>query len=196
MNTKLQELTDKIYLEGVEKGKAEAKRILDQARSEADQLLENAKAEAAQLIKAAENKSAELDKNTKSELQLFARQSVNALKTEITDMICGQIVAESVKSASSDKEFMQKIILAFVQDWAKNESVTIGTADAEKLTKYFTANAKSLLEKGFKIEQANGVKAGFSVEPASGGYKITFGDDEFIAYFKEFLRPRLVEMLF
>jgi hypothetical protein len=30
----------------------------------------------------------------------------------------------------------------------------------------------------------------------ASGYKITFGDAELLAYFKEFLRPKLVEMLF
>ena len=39
MNTKLQELTDKIYLEGVEKGKAEADAIVTNARKEADAIL-------------------------------------------------------------------------------------------------------------------------------------------------------------
>ena len=35
MNTKLQELTDKIYLEGVEKGNAEAKAIVEKAENDA-----------------------------------------------------------------------------------------------------------------------------------------------------------------
>ena len=40
-------------------------------------------------------------------------------------------------------------------------------------------------------------KAGnFTIQPAKGGYKLAFGDAEFIAYFKEMLRPQLVEELF
>ena len=39
-------------------------------------------------------------------------------------------------------------------------------------------------------------KASFSIIPADGSYKVTFGEDEFIEFFKEFLRPQLVEMLF
>ena len=50
---------------------------------------EGANEQAAEIIKAAEAKSDELVKNTKSELRLFAQQSVNALKTEITDLVCG-----------------------------------------------------------------------------------------------------------
>ncbi len=196
MNTKLQELTDKIYLEGVEKGNADAKVIVEKAKTEAAEIIEKAKAEASGIIANAETKSAELLKNTQSELRLFAQQSVNALKTEITDLLCGTIVSDSVKAASSDKAFMQKTILTLVQEWAKTESLTIQAGDAKALTDYFMANAKDLLNKGVKITEANGIKSDFAIQPAGAGYKITFGDEEFIAYFKEFLRPKLVEMLF
>jgi len=196
MNTKLQELTDKIYLEGVEKGNAEAKSIVEKAQIEAAGIVEKAKLEAQQIIANANAKAAELTKNTQSELRLFAQQSVNALKTEITDLLCGNIVSDSVKAATSDKAFMQKTILTLVQDWGKNQSITIQAKDAKALTDYFMANAKELLNNGIKITEANGVKADFAIIPAKGGYKITFGEDEFIAYFKEFLRPKLVEMLF
>ena len=67
---------------------------------------------------------------------------------------------------------------------------------SEGLKKYFAANAKAVLDKGVKIEQVNGKKASFSIMPADGSYKVSFGEEEFIEYFKEFLRPQLVEALF
>ena len=70
------------------------------------------------------------------------------------------------------------------------------TADADGLKKYFAAQAKALLDKGVKIEQVNGNKTLFTVSPADGSYKVNFGEEEFMNYFKEFLRPQLVEMLF
>jgi len=189
-------LTDKIYIEGVEKGNAEAKAIVEKAEKQASDIIAKAQAEAAQIVANAERKSIELSKNTQSELRLFAQQSVNALKTEITDLICGKIVSDSVKVATADKAFMQKTILGLVQEWGKNQNITIEAKDAKSLTDYFAANAKDLLNKGVKITEANGVKADFTIIPEKAGYKITFGDEEFIAYFKEFLRPKLVEMLF
>ncbi|MBN2765964.1 MAG: hypothetical protein JXR27_06285 [Paludibacteraceae bacterium] len=196
MNTKLQELTDKIYLEGVEKGNAEAKAIIDKAENEASAIIAKAQAEANLLIVQAEAKASELAKNTKAELKLFAQQSVNALKTEITNLINGTIVSDSVKAATSDKAFMQKTILSLVKQWAQNQNVVIEAKEAKALTEYFAANAKDLLNKSVKITEANNVKADFTIAAQKDGYKITFGDDEFIAYFKEFLRPGLVDMLF
>ena len=45
---------------------------------------------------------------------------------------------------------------------------------------YFEANAKALLNKGYNIEQVNGKKASFSIVPADGSYKVTFGEEEFV----------------
>ena len=196
MNSTLQELTDKIYLEGVEKGKTEADAIVSKAQEEAASIRQKAEADAAAIVAQAKKDADELDKNTRSELNLFARQAVEALKTEVTDLITGKITEDSVKAAVADKAFMQKVILAFAQEWAKKEEVTIDAKDAATLTAYFEANAKDLLNKSITIKSVNGQKADFAVHPAAGGFKITFGEAEFVEYFKEFLRPKLVELLF
>jgi len=196
MNTKLQELTDKIYLEGVEKGEAAAAQIISKAQAEADEIIAKAKAEAEKILQTTDEKAKELTKNTRSELKLFAQQAINSLKSEITNIVCGDIVSASVKAATADKAFMQKMIQVMVEELAKNQEVTIQAKHADELTAYFQANAKDLLNKGVKITQANNIKTDFTLIPAEGGYKLTFGEEEFIAYFKEFLRPKLIEMLF
>ncbi|MTK52037.1 hypothetical protein [Paludibacter sp.] len=196
MNSTLQELTDKIYLEGVEKGKSEAATIVSKAQDEAAAILQKAEADAAAIVAQAKKQAEELDKNTRSELKLFAQQSVEALKTEVVNLINGKITDDSVKAAVVDKAFMQKVILSFTQEWAKKEQIVIETKDAEALTAYFASNAKELLNNGVIIKEVNGAKTDFAVQPASGGYKITFGEAEFVEYFKEFLRPKLVELLF
>lgn len=196
MNNKLQELTEKIYLEGVEKGKVEAAQLIADAEHEAKAIIAKAQAEADKIKAEAAKNASELDKNTKSELKLFAEQSVNAIKTEITNLLSDKIASDAVKAATSDKVFMQKTITALVEQWAKEGHVTIEAKDAKALTDYFMANAKELLNKGVSINEVKGLKTDFSIAPAKGGYKITFGNDEFIAYFKEFLRPKLVELLF
>lgn len=196
MDTKIQELTDKIYREGVEKGNEEAGRIIADANTQKQTILSEAEAEAKQIVAAARKQASELKKNTEAELKLFASQSVEALKSEITNLITGSIASSNVKAATEDPTFMQKVILELVVNWPSNEFLTIQTSDAESLQKYFAANAKALMNKGFKIEKVNGKKASFSVIPADGSFKVTFGEDELVAFFKEFLRPQLVEMLF
>ena len=192
----LSELTDKIYAEGVEKGNAEAQQIVEKAKATAADIVAEAEKKAAAVIAEAEGKAADLDKKTRAELKLYAEQSVNAVKTEIVNLLSDQIAADSVKAATADAKFMQGLIAKLAEQMAKDGEVLIETKDAEALKKYFTANAKGLLEKGVKISEVKGIKTDFTIQPAKGGYKLAFGDAEFIAYFKEMLRPQLVEELF
>ena len=196
MDTKIQELTDKIYKEGVEKGNEEANKILAVAKEKEESIIREAEDKAAQILAEAEKKASELKKNTEAELRLFASQAVEALKSEVTNLVADRIVTDNIKAATADVSFIQKTILETAKEWVKNENVTIQAADAKALTDYFESNAKDLLDKGLKIEQVNGKKSSFTLAPANGAYKISFGEDEFIAYFKEFLRPQLIEMLF
>ena len=196
MDTKIQELTDKIYREGVEKGNEEAGRIIAEANAQKESIVKAAEEQAAQIVAEAEKKAAELKKNTEAELKLFASQSVEALKSEVTNLITGAIVSANVKAAVTDPAYMQKVILELVKSWPAQEFLTIQASEASALKAYFEANAKALLNKGYKIEQVNGKKASFSIVPADGSYKVTFGEEEFVEFFKEFLRPQLIEMLF
>jgi len=196
MDTKIQELTDKIYKEGVEKGNEEANKIIAGAKEREDSIIREAENKAVQILAEAEKKASELKKNTEAELRLFTSQAIEALKSEVANLVTDRLATNSVKAATADAAFMQKAILEAAKGWAKNENSTIQAADAKALMDYFEANAKDLLDKGLKIEQVNGRNASFTLAPADGAYKISFGEDEFIAYFKEFLRPQLIEMLF
>lgn len=196
MENKIQELTDKIYREGVEKGNEEAQKLIAKAQEEARKIVEDAHKEADAIVAVARKSADELSENTKSELKLFAEQAVNALKSEIATLVTNKLVDADVKAFSTDKNFLNAFIVELASKWSVNEPIVISTADADGLKKYFAAKAKNLLDKGVQIEQVNGIKTLFSVSPADGSYKVNFGEEEFMNYFKEFLRPQLLEMLF
>ncbi len=196
MENKIQELTDRIYREGVEKGNEEAKKLVEKAQDEANQIVENARKEADAIVAAARKSADELVDNTKSELKLFAGQALNALKSEIATVVTDKLVSADVKAFASNKDYLQAFIVALASKWSAEEPIVISTADAEGLKKYFAAKAKQLLDGSVKIEQVNGLKTLFTVSPADGSYKVSFGEEEFMSYFKDFLRPQLVEMLF
>ena len=180
----------------MEKGNEEARKLIARAQEEAGKIVENAQKEADTIVATAHKAADELAENTKSELKLFAGQAVNALKSEIATLVTDKIVNADVKAFAANKDFLNAFIVALASKWSTNEPIVISTTDAEDLKKYFIAQAKEVLDKGVKIEQVNGSKSLFSVSPADGSYKVNFGEEEFMNYFKEFLRPQLVEMLF
>ena len=195
MENKIQEITDKIYHEGVEKGQVEAQKILEIAKDERAALLKNAQQEAVKIIADAKKSAHELYRNTQSELQLYAGRAVEALKSEIADLVT-RMVVDTAMSETVNNEWLQKLMLSLATDWVTKEKVVIQTSDSDALTKYFVKRAKELFDKGVQIEQVNGKPTDFAIMPADKGYKVQFGEAEFAAYFREFLRPQLVEMLF
>ena len=91
---------------------------------------------------------------------------------------------------------MNEFVLKLAEKWGAQEDIQISAADAASLKALFAKKAKALLDKGVRIEQVNGQKTAFSIQPVDGSYKVNFGDAEFEDYFKSFLRPQLVDMLF
>ena len=193
---KIQELTDKIRREGVEKGQAEAERIIAEAKTQAAKIVADAKTQAEAIQTQTAKAARELDANTKSELRLYVGQALNALKSEIANLVSDKIVNEATSKLATDKDFLGKFAVTLAEQWSKNEQVVISTTDAAALKAYFAKEAKALLDKGVNIEQVNGQKALFSVHPADGSYRVDFGKEEFENFFKSFLRPQLIDMLF
>lgn len=193
---KIQELTEKIYREGVEKGQQEAEHLVAEAKKQAQDIIAKAKEQADAIEEQAKKKAAELDKNTKNELKLYTGQALNALKSEVVNVLTDKVVADSVATLTADKDFLGKLAVTLAEKWSDDAPAIISSSDAESLKSYFMQNAKALLDKGVKIEQVNGIQSLFTIQPADGSYKVQFGKDEFEAYFKAFLRPQLVEMLF
>ena len=193
---KIQELTSKLYSEGVEKGREEADKIVAAAHAQREQILSEAKAKAGEIIAVAEKEAAEIKNHTEAELKLYASQSSAALKSEITNLVTDKLATMNVKAATADKSFMQQLIVDLVKNWAEKGNLTVGVVDAAALESYIASNAKHLLDGGLRIESVNGLETEFTLSPADGSYKVKFGEAEFIAYFKEFLRPAIQKLLF
>ena len=193
---KIQELTEKIYREGVEKGQAEADRIVQEAKEQAAQIIAEAKKKAADIEAAGKKAVVEMEANTKNELKLFTAQSLSALKSEIANVLTASTVGQAVDKLVADKDFLCKFTVALASKWVENEPIVIESADADTLKAYFAKEAKAVLDKGVTIEKVNGRNALFTIQPEDGSYKVSFGKEEFEDYFKSFLRPQLVQMLF
>ena len=147
-------------------------------------------------METAKKQATEINTNAEAELKMYASQALEALKTEVTNIVTNKLATSNVKVALEDKVFMQKLITNLMQNWTKDQSMIVSVENKEELEKYILANAKSLLDSKLNIESVNSVKTGFIIAPVDGSYKVKFGEDEFIEYFKEFLRPQIQKLLF
>ena len=193
---KIQELTEKLLREGVEKGQAEADRIIQEAKQQAEQILQDARQQAQEITAQAHKKADETAANTRSELKMYTSQALGALKSEVANVLTDGVVKEAVAGLTASPDFLGQFAVAMAEKWSADEPIVISSNEADSLKAYFAAKAKALLDKGVTINKVNGKDTMFSIAPADGSYKVNFGKEEFETYFKNFLRPQLIEMLF
>jgi V/A-type H+-transporting ATPase subunit E len=133
MTKKLQDLTEKIYNEGIQKAKEEADTIIKEAREKASAIEAEAKKKAEKTTAEAEEKAKETKKHVEAEMKMALDQSVAALKKEIIDL--------NVILHDSDKKEMEN---HFKKQLAHHLN--------KGLTLSFAKNIKS----GFKVGPADG----------------------------------------
>ena len=200
MENKLKELTDRLYGEGLEKGRVEADRLVAEAQAKAEQIVAEAKAEAAKIVKEAETKAADTSKNSMTEISLAGKQALAKIKNEISDVIIAKSVNAGISAAVVDAEFVKNLLLAVAAAWnggAKVELKAVLPAALEAdFSKAFEASAKELLAAGVEVGYSKDVRNGFKVGQKDGGYYIAFTDESFAALMQEYLREKVSKLLF
>ena len=202
MENKLQELTKKLYDEGLSKGRKEAEILLADANAKAKKIVAEAEAEAERIRKKAQSDAEDLRKNTLTELSLAGKQVIGAIKADVQDLIVTKAIDESVKTASLDPKFVEEMLVAVAKNWSGSSTEKISLQAMlpkemeEKLGKALKQSVQAALGSEMEITFSDGVKSGFKIGPKQGGYYISFTDDSFNALLGEYLRPKVSEMLY
>ena len=200
MEKKLQELTEKIYSEGVEKAKIEAENIMKEAKETAEKELNDAQNEAKKIIEDANKKSDEIKRNGESEMKLAAKQALSEVKQKITDIITAGVISENVKANMDDKDFVKGLIESSIKslssEGATDLEIILPEDKKSELAEYLKSNAGKLLKGELVVSLSSEMANGFKIGPADGSYKMSFTDDDFANFFKRYLRPKTITLLF
>ena len=202
MDNKLQELTDRLYEEGLSKGRQEADQLLAKARKEAQEIVAKAREEAAAIHAAAEKEAAETRTMVTGDLKMASTQTIAALRQQVENMVITQAVAKPVGAALSDSKFVQGLIATVVKAFnAANPDgvgldVILPTAGQNELEQAFTNEAVKQLSKGIEVKNVKGLANGFKIGPKDGGYQLSFTADDFTNLVGEYLRPATKKILF
>ena len=200
MENKLQQLTQKLYDEGLEKGRAEADKLVADAKAEARKIVAEARAEAEEIVKKAEAKAEDVSKNTMTEISLAGKQAVGRIKSEIASLIIAKATARGVKEAVVDPAFIKEMLVA--KNWNGSDSgkvelqALLPEGERKKLDAAFEESAKELLAAGVEVGWSKEVKTGFKVGAKEGGYYISFADADIEALLAEYLRDKVFQLLF
>ena len=200
MHNKLQELTDKLYNEGLSKGKQEGEEILAKAKIQAEETLAKAKAEADAIVAAARKEAEDLKTKVQGDLKMAAGQSIAATKKDIETLIVTKMTAEETAKALTSAEFVKEVILAVAKGFNTEEPVDLEVVLPEKLKAelepFVAGELAKTLKGGVEASFTKKIAGGFTIGPKDGGYFISFTEETFNALISEYLRPATKKILF
>lgn len=201
MEGKLQELTQKIYSEGVEKAKAEADTILADAKAQADKMLSDAKGQADKIIENAKSEADQLKSRVNGELKMAGDQAKTSLKQEIADILSLTALTPDIKSTTKNNDFIAGIIKEIISKWDMKKdqfdiNIILPSDKKKELTDFFSSKAADLMKKGVELKFEDRMDGGFKISPSDNSFVLSFEDKDFVEFFKSFLRPKTKEILF
>ena len=200
MQNKLQELTDRLYNEGLSKGKQEGEELLAKARLQAEEIIAKAQAEAAQILSAAQKQSEELKTKTTSDIRMASSQSLAATKKDIENLVVAKMTEKSVKNALTSAEFVKEIIKAVAEKFTTDGPVDLALVLPENLRSelepFVSNELAKILGAGVEASFSKKIAGGFQIGPKEGGYFVSFTEDSFNQLISEYLRPASKKLLF
>ena len=200
MSNKLQELTDRLYNEGLSKGKEEGEILLFKARKEADEIIANARKQAEDIVTEAENRAAQLKEKAESDIKMASEQALMATKKDIENLLVNALCAEETEKVLSEEKFLKEIIHAVAQKFSTQQSEDISlvlpASLKSMLEPWVSTELKKALKKEISVDFSKKIKGGFSIGPQNGSWYISMSDESFKALISEYLRPVNKKLLF
>lgn len=202
MENKLQALTDKLYQDGLSKGKEEGERLLQEAKAQASRIVESAQEEAKEIVEKARKEAEDLKNNTLTEIKITSRQMISTLKEEVENHLMQRSLAPALHSAMEQVEFVQLVIVKAMECFkpAEHNGLSLELLLPEdyrnRFDKFLEGQLGADLKAGLEVKFDGELKGGFKIVNKTEGYQLSFTEEDFMALFEEYARPRIKQLLF
>ena len=200
MDNKLQELTDRLYKEGLSKGKEEGEAILAKANEKASEIIEAAQKKADEIIRNAGKEAEDFRTKVEGDVRMAAVQSVQATRKDIENLLMDGMTAKPVSSALTSADFVKEVILAVASKFNAEEAVDLEVVLPEslkgELEPFIGIELSKALKGGIEAKFSKKIAGGFNIGPKDGSYFISMTDESFKNLICEYLRPATRKLLF
>ncbi|MBO6027948.1 MAG: hypothetical protein J6P75_01950 [Bacteroidales bacterium] len=197
---KLQELTQKLYEEGLAKGKQDGEALLEKAKSEAEGIVKQAQEEAEAILAKARKDAEDFKVKVEGDVKMAAQQAVQATRTDIENLVVSKVVDGTVDKALANEDYIKGIITAVAQKFSADEPADLSLVLPESLKAALGPFVKNelgkLLGKGIDASFSKKVAGGFKIGPKDGGYFVSLTDETFKDLIGSYLRPATKKLLF
>ena len=197
---KLQELTQKLYDEGLAKGKQEGEAVLQKAVEEAGSIVKKAQEEAEAILARARKEADDFKVKVEGDVKMASMQALQATRADIESLVIAKAVDEPVAKALSSEEYLKGIITAVAQKFSAEEPADLSLVLPESLKAGLEPFVKNelgkLLGKGVDASFSKKLAGGFKIGPKDGGYFVSLTDETFKDLIGAYLRPATKSLLF
>ena len=197
---KLQELTQKLYEEGLAKGKQDGEALLQKAQSEAEGIVKQAQEEAEAILAKARKDAEDFKVKVEGDVKMAAQQAVQATRTDIENLVVSKVVDGTVDKALANEDYIKGIITAVAQKFSADEPADLSLVLPENLKSALEPFVKNelgkLLGKGIDASFSKKVAGGFKIGPKDGGYFVSLTNETFKDLIGSYLRPATKKLLF
>lgn len=202
MAESIESFVAKLQAEGVDAGKAEAARMLEEAKADAEKIIADARDAAEKTAADAQEQAARTAAQGRAELKMAARDVVLRLRETITSTL-EVVFREGAAEALGNDEFLASLLHDVAQEYAKQDAVhdwpvEIRVSD-EKLHQATQWAIREMTgddgsDWRSRIDLRGGLKsAGFEYATSGGTVEVT--PESVAAVLAEMTTPRLREML-
>lgn len=198
----MQALTDKLYQDGLSKGKEEGERLLQEAKAQASRIVESAQEQAKEIVEKARKEAEDLKNNTLTEIKITSRQMISTLKEEVENHLMQRSLAPALHSAMEQVEFVQLVIVKAMECFkpAEHNGLSLELLLPEdyrnRFDKFLEGQLGADLKAGLEVKFDGELKGGFKIVNKAEGYQLSFTEEDFMALFEEYARPRIKQLLF
>lgn len=200
MQNKLQELTDRLYNEGLSKGKEEGEAILAAAKKEAEAIVAEAKKAAEAILQDAQKQADDLKSKVNSDVKMAASQALQSTKKDVENLIVANVSDKAVASKLSSADFVKELIKTVAEKFSTDESADLSLVLPEALKAdlepYVQGELAKTLKNGISASFSKKIAGGFTIGPKDEGWFISLTDESFQSLIAEYLRPVTKKILF
>jgi len=170
MDSRVQEIIEKIKREAVDEAKADAARLLAETETTRHQILTTAEKEARSIVEQARQDARKIEETGNAALQQAARTLIRAFKGELEKLLA-ETVRDEVQAAY-DEATLKRVLPLVLEAWAEKDgddlTVLLPESELESLQAWAAVHLGEKLTAGVELKPIKGCKAGFRIMEKDG----------------------------
>lgn len=209
-------LIQRLKQDGVEQGRKEAAKILEETKMQAQKIIADAKTEAEAIVQEARDEAKKLETSGRDSLHVAARDTILDMKSTLMHRFTSDM-QRLVSAEMKQKDLIQRIILEIVRRTRQDVSISdnedmeiilprdvVGLEDLRRkpdkfeqdtLTQFVRSMTGDILRQGIHFKVSDDKTAGIHVRLTERNIEIDLTEESVAAILLEHLQPRFRALL-